>query len=70
MVAGADGESIFLVLKAVEVESKEEHVSVIIHLHTEEENNALDHHLSTETVTHRHVKVRITFLKIYGRLFL
>ena len=69
MVDGADGESILLVLKAVELESKQEHVSVIIHLHTGKENNALDHHLSHKPVTLRHVRVRTKFSKIYGYSF-
>ena len=57
MVNGLVGETILLVLRAVEVEVKLEQENVLIHLHLEEESRVPGIPRNQGTVTRTHVQV-------------
>ena len=59
MVNGVHGEITPLVLKAAELDTKQEHVPATTLLHLEEERHAPDYHQNQENVTLKIVQVRI-----------
>ena len=58
MVNGVHGEITPLVLKAAELDTKQEHVPATNLLHLEEERHAPDYHQNQENVTLKIVQVR------------
>ena len=57
MVNGAHGRITLLVVRAAELETKQEHVLATTLLHLEEERHVLGHHQNQENVTLKIVQV-------------